>query len=246
MFARVPNPLAASASAILYFRMPAVPAIALLDEATASGRVAVKVCGIRDRESLVAVAAAGVDAVGMNFWPRSKRFVPPAEAAGWVAAAPPQVLRVGIFVDPGDDEVLAAWGAGTIHAAQLHGNEPPAQCARLMAAGVPVIKAVGLRVQDDLARAAASGTPYVLVDAFAPGIFGGTGRTVDWATVRAAWDRVPAVRLVLSGGLNPANVAAAVRAVRPAMVDAASGVESAPGVKDLAKVREFVSAAAAG
>ena len=221
--------------------MPRVPAIPLLDEAAAAGRVAVKVCGFREKPNLLEAVRMDVDAVGLNFWPKSKRYVDPAEAASWIEEMPAGILRVGVFVDPNDEDVLSPWRSGLIQAAQLHGNEPPDQCARLMAAGVPLIKATGFREAADLARAVACGTPYVLVDAHAPGLFGGTGRAVDWASVREAWRQWPEVRLVLSGGLGPANVAEAVTAVRPCMVDAASGVESAPGLKDPAKVAQFVT-----
>ena len=220
--------------------MPEVPAIPLLDKAAATGRTAVKACGFREKPNLLEALRSGVDAIGLNFWPKSKRYVDPAEAASWIAEMPPQVLRVGVFVDPSDEDVLSLWRTGLIQVAQLHGNELPDQCARLMAAGVPLIKATGFREAADLARAVACGTPYVLVDAHAPGAFGGTGCTVDWAAVREAWRHWPEARLILSGGLGPENVGEAVSAVRPCMVDAASGVESAPGLKDPSKVARFV------
>lgn len=223
----------------------AAPAIPLIDEAAGNSRVLVKVCGFREESSFRAALDAGVDAVGLNFWPGSKRFVLPAEAALWVAANPHPALRIGVFVNPSDDEVLAPWQAGVIAAAQLHGDESPDQCARLMARGIPLIKAFGWTGAGSLRRARDCGTPYLLADAHAPGEFGGTGRTFDWAGLRGACAAFPDTRLILSGGLVPDNVADAVVAVHPVMVDAASGVESAPGIKDPAKLAGFVNAARA-
>ena len=222
------------------------PEIPHIESATASGRTLVKVCGFREEQNLQDVIATGVDAIGLNFWPRSKRYVTPELATAWVAgfaqADQSRVLRIGVFVDPSDDEVLALWASKTIQVAQLHGNEPPSQVQRLMAHGIPVIKAVGLRDISDMARATATGTQYVLVDAFAPGEFGGTGRQVDWTAVRNAWDRHPNVRLILSGGITPQNASDALSVVRPQMLDVASGVESAPGRKDLDLCRQLVAA----
>ena len=219
------------------------PAIPLLDQAAATGRLLAKACGYRTEASYRAALDAGVDAVGLNFWPGSKRHVPWPEAARWITSHPHPALRIGVFVNPTDDEVLAPWHAGVIHAAQLHGDEPPAQCARLMARGIPLIKAFGWTGPDALDRARSCGTPYLLADAHAPGAFGGTGRTIDWVGLHAACAKIPDIRMILSGGLGPDNVASAIAAVRPVMVDTASGVESAPGIKDPAKLEAFLAAA---
>jgi len=223
--------------------MPApFPSLPWLDQRP-SGIPAVKICGFRDGGNLAAIAALGVDAVGLNFWPGSKRHVDPATARAWLPDLPDATSRIGVFVDPAEEEVARLFDDGIIHAAQLHGSEPPALVAALMARGIPVIRAFGLRAESDFVTAAATGTPYLLADAFAPGEYGGTGRTVDWDLVAAAWQSAaPSARLILSGGLTPENVAQAVAHVRPAMVDCASGVESAPGIKDPARVAAFLAA----
>lgn len=203
---------------------------------------AVKICGFRDGRNLAEVAALGVDAVGLNFWPGSKRFVPVDEAARWAADLPTQVVRVGVFVEPTEAEVRQTVESGAIQVAQLHGNESAALVRSLLENGIPVIKAVGIKHPDDLRHAATLGTPWVLADAFAPGVFGGTGRLLDSDLVLQAWQQAPGLKLGLSGGLTPDNVAAAIACVRPALVDVASGVESEPGIKDLAAVKAFLDA----
>lgn len=202
----------------------------------------VKICGFRDGRNLAAVAALGVDAVGLNFWPGSKRVVQAGEAARWAADLPAQVIRVGVFVEPTEAEVREVVENGAVQVAQLHGNESAALVKSLLRNGIPVIKAVGIKHPDDLRHAATLGTPWVLADAFAPGVFGGTGRLLDGNLVLQAWQQAPGLKLGLSGGLTPQNVAAAIACVRPALVDVASGVENEPGIKDLAAVKDFLEA----
>jgi phosphoribosylanthranilate isomerase len=198
--------------------------------------VKVKICGITRLEDGVAVAGLGADALGFNFWPHSKRYLPPAAAAPIVAALPPGVLAVGVLVDPTREELLAAIAASGVHAVQLHGDEPPALCQGLP---VPVVK--GIRVADAhaLAQLASYEVQAFLLDSATPG-YGGSGVTVDWTLAAEAAASVP---VWLAGGLTPDNVAEAVRRVRPLGVDVASGVEHAPGVKDLARVEAFIRSA---
>ncbi len=202
--------------------------------------VLVKICGITRLEDGLAAARLGADWLGFNFWPRSRRYLPPADAAPIVAALPPGVVPVGVFVDPSRDELLAAIRDSGVRAVQLHGDEPPELCASLP---VPVVK--GLRVRDarDLAALAAYEVQGFLLDSATPG-YGGSGTPFDWSLAVAAAATVP---IWLAGGLTPENVGEAVRRVRPFGVDVASGVESAPGVKDLARVEAFIrNAKAAG
>lgn len=198
----------------------------------------VKICGITRLEDALAAVRLGADALGFNFWPGSKRYLAPAAARDIIRALPPLVTTVGVFVDPGRDEALAAAAVSGVQVLQLHGDEPPEACARL---GLPVLK--GLRVRDEASLAAldryAGAVAGFLLDADSAG-YGGSGRTFDWALAARAAARHP---IVLAGGLTPANVAEAVRAVRPWAVDVASGVESAPGLKDLELVSRFVRAA---
>lgn len=197
----------------------------------------VKICGVTRLEDALAAARLGADAIGFNFWPGSKRHLPPAAARALVARLPPFVTAVGVFVDPTREELLAAMAASGAQVAQLHGDEPPELLAGLP---FPVVKAVrvgGPEALEQLARYPdAAG---FLLDSASPG-YGGSGVAFDWALAARAAERTA---VILAGGLTPANVAEAVRAVRPWAVDVASGVESAPGVKDHELMARFVRAA---
>jgi phosphoribosylanthranilate isomerase len=205
-----------------------------------AARVLVKICGVRRAEDVDAAVAAGADAVGFNFWPGSRRFVAPSEAAPLVRRLPPHVAAVGVMVNPTRAEIGEAVRASGVAAVQLHGDEPPDLCRDLP---VPAVKALRVASSADLAPAAAfaaAGVSTFLLDAPSAG-FGGAGATFDWSLARGAV--LAGLRIVLAGGLGPANVAAAVRAVWPWAVDVASGVESSPGVKHPLLVRAFVAAA---
>ncbi len=191
----------------------------------------------------MAAIDAGTDALGLNFWPEGPRFLAPADAPRVIRAArerAPQVELVGVFVDVPVGEVRALRARLGLDAVQLHGRETPADVEALQPGAY---KAIGIEGPEDIARAAAYPGPRILLDARVPGgPPGGTGARFDWALAgRLAQERV----LLLAGGLTPANVAEAVRRVRPHMVDVASGVETAPGVKDAEAMRAFVRAAKA-
>jgi phosphoribosylanthranilate isomerase len=211
-------------------------------------RVRVKICGIARPGWALAAAEAGADAVGLVF-AEGPRRVTPEVAAEIVRALPPWVTPVGVFVDEPPERVLAVARAVGLGAVQLHGDEPPEAMAAL--GTMKVIKAVRIGSPGDLAaarawreRARALGRPpdAYLVDALVPGgPRGGTGRLADWSSARQLAEE--GFRpLVLAGGLGPENVAEAVRTVRPWGVDGSSGLESAPGVKDPARMRAFVEA----
>jgi phosphoribosylanthranilate isomerase len=197
----------------------------------------VKICGITRLEDALAAVRLGADALGFNFWPGSKRHLAPAAAREIIRALPPFVTTVGVFVDPTREEAVSAAASSGVQVLQLHGDEPPELCAHLP---LPVLK--GIRVSGPAALALLGryvGVAGFLLDAATPG-YGGSGQTFDWSLVAGAAERVT---VVLAGGLTPANVAEAVRAVRPYAVDVASGVESAPGVKDPELMSRFIRAA---
>jgi phosphoribosylanthranilate isomerase len=200
----------------------------------------VKICGIVDPDNAALVARSGADWIGINFWPRSKRWVNRERGravADAARAANPEIRLVGVFRDQLATGVIDLARELELDFAQLHGDESAETCARV-AAAVAVIRGIGLRDAADLDRvSAASGCAYLLVDAPLPG----SGEVADWSLARRAVDRGGPV--VLAGGLRPDNVADAVRAVRPAGVDVASGVEASPGIKDIDNVRRFVDAA---
>jgi phosphoribosylanthranilate isomerase len=198
--------------------------------------VKVKICGVTRVEDALAAVRLGADALGFNFWPRSKRYLPPAEARAIVRRLPPFVTAVGVFVDPSRDEVLRALGESGVGAVQLHGDEPPALCASLP---VPVLKGIRLEGPRSLPQLASYEVQGFLLDAPSAG-YGGSGTTCDWTLAAEVARELP---VILAGGLGPENVADAIRAVRPWAVDVASGVESAPGVKDAARMRLFLERA---
>jgi phosphoribosylanthranilate isomerase len=201
--------------------------------------VLVKVCGMHRLEDAVLATELGASAVGFIFWPGSPRFIDPGTARTIAAALPPTVARVGVFVDQAPEFVRQVAASVTLSAIQLHGDESIGDYADL---GVPLIKAIPVSDPFDASRIDALPEDVaVLLDAHDPERRGGTGRTIDWTVAAAMAARR---RTILSGGLNPLNVADAVERVRPYMVDVSSGVESAPGVKDAIKLRAFFRALA--
>ena len=206
-------------------------------------RVFVKVCGITSPGDAVAAAEAGADAIGIVFWPGSPRVVTIEQARAIGDALPPFVVRVGVFVDAGRDEMARVADAARLDLLQLHGDEPPEALDDLPRRA---LKAV--RVGDGFAPADAlryeGRAAGLLLDTKAPGAPGGTGRAFDWSLARGV--REKARFLLLAGGLTPENVRTALEAVRPDGVDASSSLEKSPGRKDHARVRAFVEAVRAG
>ena len=200
-------------------------------------RVRVKVCGITRREDALAAVELGASALGFLFWPESPRAVAIDRARAIVDALPPFVTSVGVFVNQPPGDVRDTVGRVGLSAIQLHGDE---EAAAYSWCGARVIKA--LPVGPAFTMSAVEDVPHgmgVLLDAHDPVRRGGTGKPVEW-TVAAAAARVRPI--ILSGGLTPGNVQAAIEQVRPAALDVSSGVETAPGVKDLSKLRAFFAA----
>ncbi len=213
----------------------------LLDDFLDPDHVSLKICGVTLADDAERLVAAGVPALGANFWPSSKRYLPPA-AAAWLGPLAGRILRVGVFVNADPALPLTLHREGLIDAVQLHGDESPDDAAPFRDAGVPFIKAVGVRTLADLERAAAYGARALLLDAHAPGLYGGTGEVFDWSVAAAFKARHPEIPIILAGGIIPENTASAVTAVAPAAIDVASGAESSPGVKDFTKVAAYLSA----
>jgi phosphoribosylanthranilate isomerase len=203
--------------------------------------VFVKICGVCTPDDARAAADAGADAIGINFWPRSKRYVGGRSFAEAIAraqeiAAAVTVRRYGVFVDADAAEVHRVLDERVIDIVQLHGDETPAYCA---AFGPRIMKAIRLQNEGSLARLSEYGGELALIDADAPG-YGGSGQR---ANVELA-QRAARVRpVLLAGGLTPENVAAAIAEVKPFGVDVAGGVEASPGVKDARKMAAFIAAA---
>lgn len=198
-------------------------------------RTRVKICGITREEDALAAVAAGADAIGLVFYPPSPRHVTPEQAGRITRRLPPFVTVVGLFVNADAETIAQSVAAGRVNLLQFHGQECPDYCAQH---GLPWLKAVRMKEDLDLDKAAAdyAGAAALLLDAYRPGVPGGTGETFDWA-------RIPghlAERIVLAGGLNPDNVAEAVRTVHPYAVDVSGGVEAEPGIKDPARIASFM------
>lgn len=209
----------------------------------------VKICGVRHLEDAVAVAEAGADAIGLNLFSGSPRFVDRAVAETIVEATHGRLITVGVFVNECADTVLELAEALRLDMVQLHGDEPPSFLVDLPP--VKVVRAFRCRDRSvdvvlsylDECQARGRMPDAVLVDAYDPNQRGGTGKTVDWTIAAELAIRLADIPLVLAGGLTPGNVAQAIAEVRPAAVDTASGVEASPGRKSAEKVRQFVAAA---
>ena len=197
--------------------------------------VRIKICGIIRTEDALNAAALGVDALGFIFAKKSPRFIDPSAAAKIIAALPPFVSRVGVFVDEEPDEVIRIARDIALDTIQLHGAESPSYCKNIP---YPVIKALGLRPEFDMAELESYPTAGILLDTWNNGLQGGSGMSGDWEVARKVADRCR--RIILAGGLGPSTLDAALSAVRPYGVDLNSGVEIMPGVKNPHKMRDAV------
>ena len=204
-------------------------------------RTRVKICGITREQDALAAAEHGADAIGLVFYPPSPRHVDVARAAEIAAILPPFVTTVGLFVNADAQTIAEVVEAVGIDLIQFHGNECADYCA---GHGRPWIRALRMKDGVDLGKSvtefgAARG---LLLDAFRPGVPGGTGETFDWSRIPAELSG----RIVLAGGLTPDNVAGAIRQVRPYAVDVSGGVEAEPGIKDANKIARFMQSVRSG
>lgn len=203
---------------------------------TMDERTRIKICGITNLDDARAAVAAGVDALGFIFVGESPRSITVAEAANICHALPPFVARVGVFVNELEYEIEKAVAECLLDAVQFHGEEPPGFCTKFRAKS---IKAIRMRDETTLHGAREyDDVDALLLDTYTETRRGGTGEVFDWALADEARQIGPP--LVLSGGLTPQNVGAAIRRVRPYAVDTASGVEREPGRKDHEQIRRFV------
>lgn len=201
-------------------------------------RVVSKICGITNAGDAAIAVASGAAAIGINAFPLSKRFADPAASASWLRELEGVVTRIVVVVNPSPDELDSLRDLGVFDAIQFHGDESPEFCA---ASGFSCwIKAVRVRGPGDLGPALSYPTPWLLLDGWSAGQYGGTGTRVDWDLARDFVVTNPDRHVILAGGLSPVNVRTAVRIVRPYAVDVAGGVETAPGQKEEYLVREFI------
>ena len=192
---------------------------------------AIKICGITREADAGLAVSLGANALGFVLWPKSPRHAEFARVKAITATLPPFVTPVGVFVDPTADEIARAAQSG-VRLAQIHGRVP-------VGCTLPVLRALHLGDNPDGLDAEVGPLETILLDAHDPVLQGGTGRTVDFARAASVAARR---RVVLAGGLTPANVREAIGTVRPYAVDVASGIEAEPGMKDPAKLRAFIEA----
>lgn len=206
----------------------------------------VKICGITNLDDALVAVEAGADLLGFILYPKSPRYIVPAAIARIVARIKadhaPAIRCVGVFVNEPLEVIRAILAEASLDYAQLHGDEPPALLdalpGRAYKALRPATAAEATAQANTFARTAPAHGPRLMVDAYDPAEYGGTGKKADWTAAATLARRHPG--LLLAGGLTPDNVAAAIRTVQPWGVDVASGVEASPGHKDHAKVRAFV------
>lgn len=199
-------------------------------------RTRIKICGLTRESDVDAAVAAGADALGFVFYPKSPRFVTPARAAELARRVPPFVSITALFVNAAPPEIAVVLAQVPVSLLQFHGDETETACKHWQR---PYLRAARVRPGMDLLQYALgfSSAQGLLLDAFVDG-YGGGGETFDWSLIPPALPRP----LVLSGGLTPENVGEAIRAVRPVAVDVSSGVEASKAIKDAVKMAAFVAA----
>jgi phosphoribosylanthranilate isomerase len=212
----------------------------------------IKICGLTSVEDAVAAVDAGADALGLNFYRGSKRHVTSEVARQIIDAIGDRAEMIGLFVNETAAAISTTCRDTSLSVVQLHGEHWPDVGKLLVEFGtspVAIIRAqnFGVRGMDDIYASMfdsqGQAVDAMLVDAAMAGQYGGTGQTIDWSQLVNYEERIGKMPLILAGGLTPNNVSEAIRVVRPHAVDVASGVESAPGKKDMAKMRDFVAAA---
>ena len=194
----------------------------------------IKICGITNIEDALFAAEAGADALGFVFYEKSPRYVSSETVKKIVSMLPPFVTTVGLFVNAGGEVIETTVRLSGINVIQLHGDETPEECGF---APHPVIKAVRVKDAGSLAGVEKYPVSALLLDAWNDQQYGGTGESFNWQLARNLTGQLP---IILAGGLNPDNVAEAIRVVAPYAVDVSSGVEISPGKKDHDKIRKFI------
>jgi len=198
----------------------------------------VKICGITTEADARMCINAGADALGFNFYSESKRYIDPATALPWISSLQGAADRVAVVVNASLNLVKDLWDSGCFEMIQFHGDETPLQCETT---GVSQwMKAVRARDAAALAHSLEFSTPQILLDAWSPTGYGGTGEVADWKLIRDFIANSRLRKYVLAGGLTPLNVAQAIAEVQPWAVDVAGGVETSPGFKDPSLVKSFI------
>ncbi|MDQ6807854.1 MAG: phosphoribosylanthranilate isomerase [Verrucomicrobiota bacterium] len=209
-----------------------------------SGRgLFVKICGITNAADAAAAVDLGADAIGLNCFRGSRRFLDLEAARDWISELPPELAKIAVVVNPTASDVAALAAYPFIDGLQLHGQETPEFCQTLSARGIRFSKALPVTDENSLDEASRYSTSTFVLDSESGGVFGGSGRTFRWEIAAQFVAAHPSYRVILAGGLTPKNVEAAVTLVRPFGVDVTSGVEAIAGRKDHGRLRAFIDAA---
>ena len=195
--------------------------------------VKVKICGLTNYRDAAAAVDLGADLLGFNFYPKSPRFITPEQAAQIINKLPAFIHVAGVFVNASLDQIKEAISECNLDWVQLHGDESPEFCESLLSINVRTMKAIRVKDQEDIERAESFFTDAVLLDAFDPEKYGGTGLTFDWNIIGHINKRI-----FLAGGINPDNVAAAIE-LGVYGIDVCSGIEARPGKKDHRKMKKL-------
>ena len=212
----------------------------MIPELVKTNQVGVKICGIRSLDDALQCINLGADALGINFWNKSKRYVTRDIVETWVDKLDPKVERIGVFVNESYENIISLIDDGIIHAAQLHGNEDNSFCEKFLDK-YKVIRAVGIKDDESVANATQIVVKTVLLDTFCGNDFGGSGHTFEWNYAKEFKSKNPERPLILAGGLNISNITTAINEVAPSAVDVASGVENESGFKDPLLVEKFIN-----
>ncbi|MBA7478388.1 N-(5'-phosphoribosyl)anthranilate isomerase [subsurface metagenome] len=195
--------------------------------------VKVKICGLTNYLDAAVAVDLGADLLGFNFYPESPRFITPEQAAQIINKLPAFIHVAGVFVNASLDQIKEAISECNLDWVQLHGDESPEFCESLLSINVRTMKAIRVKDQEDIERAESFFTDAVLLDAFDPEKYGGTGLTFDWNIIGHI-----SKRIFLAGGINPDNVAAAIE-LGVYGIDVCSGIEARPGKKDHRKMKKL-------
>ena len=203
--------------------------------------VGIKICGIRSLDDAMLSVNCGANSLGFNFWSKSKRYITRNQIQEWIPFIGERIERVGVFVNADPDEVISLLEDNVIDVAQFHGDEPPSYC-EFISERFKVIRAVGVKDAKSLDALSSSNIDTILLDAYCPDNYGGTGRSFEWGIGEMFVKQNPQTNVILAGGLDPSNVSDAIKSVRPSAVDDASGVENDIGFKDPDSIKKFISA----
>ena len=212
----------------------------MIPELVKTNKIGVKICGIRSLDDPLQCINLGADALGINFWNKSKRYVTRDIVETWVDKLDPKVERIGVFVNESYENIISLIDDGIIHAAQLHGKEDNSFCEKFLDK-YKVIRAVGIKDDESVDNATRIVVKTVLLDTFCGNDFGGSGHTFEWNYAKEFKSKNPERPLILAGGLNISNITTAINEVAPSAVDVASGVENESGFKDPLLVEKFIN-----